>query len=140
MIETETQNRSTSGARSELEANLRRLYGAWRARDEAGIRALFSEGDDLLLWGSDVFERIVGRAEADRDFASWIATCPPWTAMAPTHRVIGIRDGLAWVADEVEGHWTRADEAGVERLRVTTVWEEHDGSWRIVHANVASPH
>ena len=140
MSNTTIERLTTESARSEIEANLIRLYGAWQARDEAGMRALFSDGDDLTLWGTDAFERIVGRAEADRDFASWIATCPPWTSMTPTHRVVGIRDELAWVADEVEGRWANDYEAGTDHYRVSTVWEKDDGSWRLVHANVASPH
>jgi ketosteroid isomerase-like protein len=140
MIDTTIESSTTERAKSEIEANLRRLYSAWQARDEARMRALFSDCDDLVLWGTDAFERIVGRAEADREFAGWIATCPPWTSMTPTHRVVGIRDGLAWVADEVEGRWANDTEAGTGNYRVTTVWENGDGSWRLVHANVASPH
>jgi ketosteroid isomerase-like protein len=139
MIETATEA-ATSTSRSQIEHNLRDIYDAWQARDEAGVRAFFSDRDDVMLWGTDAFERILGRSEADRDFAGWIATCPPWTTMEPTHRVMGLHDGLAWVADEVTGRWARDDEVGMEEFRVTTVWEETDGSWRLVHANIASPH
>jgi len=140
MTNTTIERSTTESARSEIEANLLRLYGAWQARDEAGIRALFSDRDELMLWGADAFERIVGRAEADAEFVTWIATCPPWTAMAPTHRVIGTGGDLVWVADEVEGRWENETEAGTEHFRVSTVWEKSDCSWRLVHANVASPH
>jgi ketosteroid isomerase-like protein len=140
MSKTTIERSTTESARGEIEANLLRLYAAWQARDEAGIRALFSDRDELMLWGTDAFERIVGRSEADAEFVTWIATCPPWTAMASTHRVIGIGGDLVWVADEVEGRWANDTEAGTEHFRVTTVWENGDGSWRLVHANVASPH
>jgi hypothetical protein len=119
---------------------LQGLYDAWRDRDEAKIRSYFSDRDDLKLWGTDGFERIIGRAEADRAFASWIATCPPWTSIAPTHRAMHARDGMAWIADDVTGRWARDAETGSEEYRITTVWERENGAWRIVHANFASPH
>jgi SnoaL-like domain len=129
-----------SGARRTIAIAVQGLYDAWRDRDEGKIRGFFSDRDDLKLWGTDRFERLVGRAEADRTFASWIATCPPWTAMEPTHRVMDVYDGVAWVADDVEGRWARGEEGGVEDFRVTTIWEATNGAWRVVHANIASPH
>jgi hypothetical protein len=129
-----------SGARQAIEIEVQGLYDAWQARDEARIRTFFSDRDDLKLWGTDRFERIIGRAEADRTFASWIATCPPWTAIEPVHRVMRVSDGMAWVADDVEGRWARDDEIGKEDFRMTTIWEATNGAWRLVHANVASPH
>jgi hypothetical protein len=128
------------GTRRTIERQVRGLYDAWQARDEAGIRAFFSDRDDLKLWGTDRFERIVGRAEADQAFASWIVTCPPWTSMEPTHRVMHVHDGLAWIADDVEGRWARGDEVGVEEFRITTIWEVANDAWQVVHANIASPH
>jgi hypothetical protein len=129
-----------SGAERTIEIAVQGLYGAWQARDEGRIRAFFSDRDDLKLWGTDRFERIVGQTDANRAFASWIATCPPWTAIAPTHRVMDVRDNLAWVADDVEGRWVRDNEVGREDFRITTIWELTDGAWRVVHANFASPH
>jgi ketosteroid isomerase-like protein len=126
--------------RQQIETNLRHLYDAWSRRDDAATRALFSHRNDLVLWGSDQFERIVGRAEADREFASWLATCPPWTSIAPTSRTMGLRDGLAWVADEVEGRWVRDGESGTVAYRVTSIWEESDDAWELIHANVTIPH
>lgn len=140
MTATTTRDAMATDARAQVEANQRRLYDAWQARDEARLRKLFSHRADLMLWGTDQFERIVGRGEADRDFGAWIATCPPWTSMAPTHRVIGGRDDLVWVADEVEGRWARDGEHGTMHYRATWIWEKVDGEWAIVHANVASPH
>jgi SnoaL-like domain len=128
------------GTRRTVESQVRGLYDAWQTRDEGRIRAFFSDRDDLKLWGTDRFERIVGRAEADQAFASWIATCPPWTSMEPTHRVMHVRDDLAWIADDVEGRWARGDEVGIEDFRITTIWEATNGVWLVVHANIASPH
>jgi hypothetical protein len=127
-------------SKRELERQVGGLYDAWRDRDEARVRTFFSDRGDLKLWGTDHFERIVGRAEADRDFRNWIAACPPWTSIAPTHRVLDVRDGLAWVADDLEGRWAAGAESGVEHFRMTTVWEASDGTWRVVHANLASAH
>jgi len=128
------------GTRNTIECQVRGLYDAWQARDEAGIRAFFSDRDDLKLWGNDRFERIVGRAEADQALASWIATCPPWTSMEPTHRVMHVHDGLAWIADNVEGRWARGDEVGIVEFRITTIWEVADDTWQVVHANIAGLH
>jgi hypothetical protein len=123
-----------------LENDLQAFYAAWTKRDDAAIRALFSDRADLKVWGSDVFERVLGRDEVDRDFPSWIASCPPWVAIAPTHRVVRVYDGVAWAADDVEGRWSSGNQSGLERYRVTTIWERIGGDWRIVHANVAIPH
>jgi hypothetical protein len=129
---------ATEAARR-LERDLHGLLDAWQARDEARIRTYFSSRDDLKLWGTDLFERIVGRAEADREFGSWIATCPPWVSIESTHRVMDVRDGIAWVADDIEGKWVSGAERGVDHYRMTTIWEDENGSWRVVHANLASP-
>jgi hypothetical protein len=51
--------------RRTIESQVRGPYHAWQARDERRIQAFFSDRDDLKLWGTDRFERIVGRAEAD---------------------------------------------------------------------------
>lgn len=138
---TTTQLAGTTATNQEaLEASLAEFYDAWRQRDAERARTLFSDRDDLMLWGTDKFERIVGRAEADRDFGSWIATCPPWTAMKPFHRVSEVRGDLAWVADEVNGTWVDGPSSGVDSLRVTTVWSFDHDRWQIVHANIAAPH
>jgi len=122
-----------------FERGLAELYDAWRDRDSDRIKALFSNRDDLVLWGSDKFERIVGRAEADRDFASWIATCPPWTAIEPLHRVSEIRGDIGWAADEVQGTWLDGPTSGVDSYRVTTIWSYEGGHWQVIHANVSIP-
>lgn len=122
-----------------LDAALSELYDAWRDRDSDRIKALFSDRDDLVLWGSDKFERIVGRAEADRNFGSWIAACPPWTAMKPFHRVSEVRGDFAWVADEVNGTWVDGPSSGVDTYRVTTVWSFNDDRWQVIHANISIP-
>jgi hypothetical protein len=143
MIEVTEEARANApipDTRTTIESQVRGLYDAWQARDEGRIRAFFSDRDDLKLWGTDRFERIVGRAEADQLFASWIATCPPWTSMEPTHRVMHVGDDLAWIADDLEGRWARGDEVGIEDFRITTIWEASNGVWQVVHANVASPH
>lgn len=121
-----------------VEARLAEMYAAWAARDEPRIRRLFSEGPDLKLWGTDAFERIVGRDEADREFRTWIATCPPWVSIAPDHRSIGVVGDLAWVADDVTGRWRAGAEAGEDHYRCTTVWQRADGEWQVVHANFAA--
>jgi hypothetical protein len=130
---------TTEEATHRLERDLRRLYDAWQERDEARIRTFFSNRDDLKLWGTDLFERIVGRAAADREFRTWIATCPPWVSIEPTHRAMDVRDGIAWVADDIEGKWVAGAESGVDHYRMTTVWQEENGAWRVVHTNLASP-
>lgn len=140
MIEAITEAAPRHEVDEALARALQGLYDAWRDRDEATIRSCFSGREDLKLWGTDGFERIIGRAEADREFANWIATCPPWVSIAPTHRVMHARDGMAWIADDVTGRWARGTETGSEEYRITTVWERENGAWRIVHANFASPH
>jgi hypothetical protein len=138
MAETMTTPARAHAADDEVAATVDQMYAAWRDRDEARIRTFFSDADSLLLWGTDRWERIVGRAEADRDFRKWIATCPPWVSIEVKRRTIGVRDGLAWVADEVTGRWARQGEQGADAYRTTTIWEKHDGRWVLVHCNFAS--
>lgn len=125
---------------AEITERIRALYDAWRDRDEARSRTFFSESEGLLLWGTDAWERILGRAEADQEFKHWTASCPPWTAIESTHRTIGFREDLAWVADEVIGTWRSAAENGQVPFRITTIWEKQGGEWRLLHANFATPH
>lgn len=123
---------------AEVEKRLAEMYAAWTVRDEQRIRRLFSARPDLKLWGTDAFERIVGRDEADHLFRTWIATCPPWISIVPEHRAIGMVGNLAWVADDVTARWRAGSEAGEARYRCTTVWERIDGEWYVVHANFAA--
>jgi ketosteroid isomerase-like protein len=128
----------TAADAAAVEDRLSEMYAAWTARDELRIRRLFSNGPDLKLWGTDAFERIVGRDEADRLFRTWIATCPPWISIAPDHRSIGVVGDLAWVADDITGRWRAGSEAGEDHYRCTTVWQRSDGEWYVVHANFAA--
>ena len=121
-----------------VEARLTEMYAAWAARDEPRIRRLFSDRPNLKLWGTDAFERIVGRDEADRTFRTWISTCPPWISIAPKHRSIGGAADLAWAADDVTARWLAGGEAGEAHYRCTTVWERIDGEWYVVHSNFAA--
>lgn len=121
-----------------IEARLSEMYAAWTARDEPRIRRLFSDRPDLKLWGTDAFERIVGRDEADQLFRTWIATCPPWISIAPDHRSFDVVGDLAWAADDVTGRWRAGSEAGEDHYRCTTVWQHIGGEWCVVHANFAA--
>jgi ketosteroid isomerase-like protein len=124
-------------ARQEIEARLDAFYAAWEVRDGAGMRALFGGGDRLLVWGTTREERIEGRAEAAREFDGWVDACPPWTSFEVTHREVGVRDGLAWAAEEVTGAWSHEArrKSGAEHFRITTVWEE-EGGWKLVHVHM----
>lgn len=130
---------ATGSEPEEIAVMVKSLYAAWQQRDEALIRSHFSTRPDLKLWGTDTFERIVGRRNADHEFASWIATCPPWVSIVPSHRSMDVRGEIAWVADDVEGRWRSGGESGVNHYRITTIWQVEDEEWRLVHSNFASP-
>jgi hypothetical protein len=84
---TESSDLKTTGSASrQVEAQLQAFYNAWQVRHAPDLRKLFSDDERLLLWGTDRWERIEGRAEADREFDRWIDTCPPWTSFEVTHR------------------------------------------------------
>jgi len=126
-------------AQREVELAVRELYDAWTVRDADRLRQSFTTTDGLAVWGTDAWEKIYGRHEADRDFAGWIATCPPWTSIEPLHRSIGGNAGIVWVADELEGRWASPTMQGIARLRFTTIWERSEGRWLVVHAHLAEP-
>jgi ketosteroid isomerase-like protein len=136
---TKTDGAGLRTDQQRLEAQLEALYGAWQVRNAPIMRKLFSNDERLLLWGTDLWERIEGRDEADREFDSWIATCPPWTSFEVTHREMDVREGIAWVAEEVTGLWSRETESGATHFRITTGWEEKDGEWKIRHAHIDLP-
>jgi ketosteroid isomerase-like protein len=138
MTETMTTPARTDDAADEVAALVDQVYLAWRDRDEARIRTFFSDDESFFLWGTDGWERILGRAEADREFRNWIATCPPWVSIESTHRERGAAGDLAWVADEVTGRWTRPDAQGADRYRITTIWTKRDGRWALIHGNFAN--
>ena len=50
-----------------------------------------------------------------------------------------LRDGIAWVAEEVTGLWSRDTESGASHFRITTGWEEEGGEWKIRHAHIDLP-
>ena len=50
-----------------------------------------------------------------------------------------VRDGIAWVAEEVTGAWSRHTESGATHFRITTVWEEKDREWKIINAHIDAP-
>jgi len=122
-----------------LETQLEALYEAWQVRNAPNMRKLFSDDKRLLLWGTDRWERIKGRAEADREFDRWITTCPPWTSFEVTHREMDVREGIAWVAEEVTGLWSRETESGATHFRITTGWAEEGWEWKIRHAHIDLP-
>ena len=76
--------RQTNAGVERIEERLGLLHDAWRRRNEAEIRTLFADRADLVIWGTDLFERVVGKEEADREFGKWIATCPPCSATRRT--------------------------------------------------------
>lgn len=69
--------KTTERAWRQVEAQLEAFYDAWQVRNTSDLRRLFSDDERLLLWGTDRWERIKGRAEADQEFGRWIDTCPP---------------------------------------------------------------
>ena len=136
---SKTDSSTPKTARQRLEARLQAFYNAWQALNGPEVRKLFSDDERLLLWGTERWERIRGRAEADREFDRWIATCPPWTSFEVTHRQMDVRDGIAWVAEEVTGLWSRETESGATHFRITTVWEEKGEEWEVIHAHIDLP-
>lgn len=136
---TKTDSPALEAARQELEARLRAFYDAWQVRSGPEMRKLFSDDDRLLLWGTDRWERIRGRAEAEREFDGWIDTCPPWTSFEVIYREMDVRDAIAWAAEEVTGLWSRETRSGATHFRITTVWEEKGGGWKVIHAHIDLP-
>jgi len=134
-----TKRHQTNPDIKKVEERLAVLHDAWRRREEAEIRALFADRADLAIWGTDLFERIVGKDEADREFGKWIASCPPWVAIESKHRILHVHENVAWAADEIEGRWQSGSVTGVNGYRFTTVWEKIDGEWSLVHGHTASP-
>jgi ketosteroid isomerase-like protein len=131
--------KTSEQARQQVEDQLQAFYNAWRALDGPEVLKLLSDDDRLLLWGTDRWERIRGRAEADREFDRWIDTCPPWTSFEVTYREMDVRAGIAWVAEEVTGLWSRDTESGATHFRITTVWEEKGRGWKVIHAHIDLP-
>ena len=56
-------------AQREVELAVRELYDAWTVRDPERMRQSFTTTEGLAVWGTDAWEKIYGRTEADRDFA-----------------------------------------------------------------------
>ena len=137
---TKTDSSTLKTDHQRLESQLQALYTAWQVRSGPDMRKLFSDDEErLVLWGTERWERIKGRAEADREFDRWIDTCPPWTSFEVTYRQMDVREGIAWVAEEVTGLWSRDTKSGATHFRITTVWEEKGGQWKVIHAHIDLP-
>ena len=136
---TKTDGSTRKTDQERLEAQLGALYNAWQVRSGPEMRKLFSDDERLLLWGTERWERIRGRVEADHDFDRWIDTCPPWTSFEVTYREMDVRAGIAWAAEEVTGLWSRDTESGATHFRITTAWEEEGGEWKVIHAHIDLP-
>ena len=137
---TKTDSSALKTDHQRLEGQLQALYTAWQVRSGPDMRKLFSDDEErLVLWGTERWERIKGRAEADREFDRWIDTCPPWTSFEVTYRQMDVREGIAWVAEEVTGLWSRETESGATHFRITTGWAEEGGEWKIRHAHIDLP-
>jgi hypothetical protein len=63
----------------------------------------------------------------------------PWTSFEVTYREMDVRDGIAWVAEEVTGLWSRDTESGATHFRITTGWGEEGEAWKIRHAHIDLP-
>ena len=101
---TKTDSSTLKTDHQRLESQLQALYTAWQVRSGPDMRKLFSDDEErLVLWGTERWERIKGRAEADREFDRWIDTCPPWTSFEVTYRQMDVREGIAWVGLGGEG-------------------------------------
>ena len=125
--------------RSEVEAVLAEMYAAWTARDAARVVALFANAPDLVLWGSDDWESILGIENARVEFKRWTHSCPPWTGIGPEKRTYHQVGDMAWAADEVRGDWRAGMRSGFGLYRMTTILERSAAGWKVVHANVSIP-
>ncbi len=119
---------------TELEAVLRRILGAFEARDAATVRALMSRSDDLMVIGSDPREWLHG-VEAIEVSAAQVAEMPQFTETIG--RIEAHQHGdFGWAAAEFTVDWV--GEAPAD-FRVSAVFRLEEGVWRVVHWHASRP-
>ncbi|HET9476575.1 MAG TPA: adenylate/guanylate cyclase domain-containing protein [Dehalococcoidia bacterium] len=124
---------------AEVIAVLERLAEAYNSRDGDAVMAVYADDADLVLFGSGVDERCIGRREVRAQFERDMAQSES-AEMKRTWASVSASGPVAWAACEYMASWRAGGQSGVIPLvRWTVVMERRQGRWLIVHMHVAIP-
>jgi uncharacterized protein (TIGR02246 family) len=127
------------GAERELRAMLQEWADAYGRKEADAYAAMFSDRDDVIVFGTGADEVRVGPQEiaeqARRDFAQ----ADRLAARLGDVRITVAGD-LAWaMMSDAIVEATVAGQDQVFPLRITTVLRRSDGRWLIEHAHISAP-
>ncbi|MBT8395442.1 MAG: nuclear transport factor 2 family protein [Gemmatimonadetes bacterium] len=113
----------------------------WETEDVGLAAQIFSQGPDLLVYGTDAAEVWVGydlfAASLEEQFASYEDT-----EVTTRDQVVTVHSSgeIAWMREIADWHVTVGGERmEVNDMRVTGVLEKRDGAWLFVQMHVSVP-
>lgn len=119
---------------SELAAVMRRMIGAFEAKDAETVRGLISQSDDTLMVGTDAREWLYG-VEAFEVTAAQVADAPAYRWSI--RRLEAFEEGsVGWVAADTTVQFEDGPDSDA---RVTAVFRLEGGVWRVVQWHASAP-
>ena len=125
---------------SEVKVLLDRYYIAQQREDMTALSALFSQNEELVVFGLRAEERYVGW-EAVKGMYQRQMDSIEGLRTAPKNQVIRVsKDGqAAWVFSHNHANGTIGTQTVEMDYRTTLVMEKQDGKWYIVHIHNSLP-
>jgi ketosteroid isomerase-like protein len=129
-------------ANAETEAAVRavvnKFMAAYEKRDIQGLMSLLSPDDDILLFGTGIDEKRIGREQfkfqAERDWSQTEAL-----AFNFTSHHISAAGPVAWIASEGLGQGKVGGQKFEFPLRMTAVLEQRGGEWHLAQSHISLP-
>jgi ketosteroid isomerase-like protein len=119
-------------------AVLDKFMAAYQKRDIEGLMSFLAPDDDLLLFGTGIAEKRIGRAQlkfqAERDWSQTEAL-----AFNFTWHQVSAAGPVAWVASEGVGQGKVGGQAIEFPLRMTAVLEQRGDKWLLVQSHFSLP-
>lgn len=123
---------------AEVTAVLTRLSQAYTQRNSGDLLAVFAPDPDVVLIGTGVDEKRVGREEVkvqvERDWAQ-----SERVVMELTPNVVSATGEVAWVSGDFTIKVTSGGQEVTMPGRITAVLEKREGKWLIAQAHFSMP-
>lgn len=123
---------------TEVLAVLQRFMEAYAKRDREGLMDLFAPDPDVILIGTGVDEKRIGRHEiemqAHRDWAQ-----SEYAYFELVNYTISGAGPVAWLVADMVANAQSASESVRFLVRQTLIFEQREGRWLIMHLHTSMP-